>query len=152
MENENKYGENKSEIVFSKKFRAGKRRTYFFDVKTTRTNDYYLTITESKKRIDGDGYERHKVFLYKEDINRFLESLTETINHVKTELLPEYDFDEFRRKQEEWERQQAENINNPSVNPPVKDNIADVPPPKQTPDFDEEKKKEKPQSDDDLKW
>lgn len=148
MENEKKFNDKQTEIIFSKKFRAGKRRTYFFDVKTTRTNDYYLTITESKKRIDGDGYERHKVFLYKEDINRFLESLTETITHIKTQLMPEYDFDEYKRKQEEWERQQAENNNKPVA----RDSNADAPPLNQTPNFDAETKKEKPESDADLKW
>lgn len=83
--------------VFSKTIRAGKRRTYFFDVRTTRSNDYYITITESKKRFNDDGYDRHKVFLYKEDFNKFLDAMTETIDHVKTELLPEYDFDEFSK-------------------------------------------------------
>ena len=55
--------------VYSKRIRAGKRRTYFFDVRTTRGNDYYLTITESRKRFNDDGYDRHKIFLYKEDFN-----------------------------------------------------------------------------------
>ena len=82
---------------FSKKIRAGRRRTYFFDVRTTRSNDYYITITESKKRYDHDGYERHKLHLYKEDFNKFLTGLKETVDHVKTELMPEYDFDEYTR-------------------------------------------------------
>lgn len=89
--------------VFSKRLKAGKRRTYFFDVRTTKSNDYYLTITESKKRFDDDGYERHKLFLYKEDFNRFIEHLSEAVDHVKTELLPDYDFDEFSRRDEESE-------------------------------------------------
>ena len=84
--------------VFSKKIRAGRRRTYFFDVRTTRSNDYYITITESKKRYDDDGYERHKLHLYKEDFNKFLTGLEETVDHVKTELMPEYDFDEYTRR------------------------------------------------------
>ncbi len=84
--------------VFSKKIRAGRRRTYFFDVRTTRSNDYYITITESKKRYDDDGYERHKLHLYKEDFNKFLMGLEETVDHVKTELMPEYDFDEYTRR------------------------------------------------------
>lgn len=88
--------------VYSEKVRAGKR-TYFLDVKETRTNDFYLTITESKRRLNGDGYEKHKIFLYKEDFNKFLETLTKVINHVKTEILPEYDFDEFDRKMRERE-------------------------------------------------
>jgi len=84
--------------VYSKTIRAGRRRTYFFDVRTTRSNDYYITITESKKRFNEDGYDRHKVFLYKEDFNKFFEALQGTIDHVKTELLPEYDFDEFNHE------------------------------------------------------
>ena len=83
------------ESVYSKRIRAGKRRTYFFDVRTTRGNDYYLTITESRKRFNDDGYDRHKIFLYKEDFNKFLKALTEAVDHVKTELMPDFDFDAF---------------------------------------------------------
>jgi len=90
----------KMEPVFSKRVRAGRRRTYFFDVRTTRSNDYYLTITESKKMHDQDGYERHKIFLYKEDFNKFMDALNETVDKVKTDLLPEYDFDEFSHEGE----------------------------------------------------
>lgn len=71
--------------IFSKVVRAGKR-TYFFDVKSTRGNDYYLTITESKKRFGEDGkfsYEKHKLFLYKEDFEKFSEGLTETVAHIR---------------------------------------------------------------------
>ena len=73
--------------VYSKSVRAGKRRTYFFDVKTTKANDYYLVITESKKKFNDDGsssYEKHKIFLYKEDFDKFAEGLTETIAHIRT--------------------------------------------------------------------
>jgi hypothetical protein len=82
--------------IFSTKVKAGKR-TYFFDVKSTRSNDYYLTITESKKRFKEDGftYEKHKIFLYKEDFNKFIEALNNTVNHVKTELMPNIDFTQF---------------------------------------------------------
>lgn len=90
------------ESVYSKRIRAGKRRTYFFDVRATRSNDYFLTITESKKRGD-EGYERFKIFLYKEDFNKFLEALNETIDHIKQELMPNYDFDEAARRQAEYE-------------------------------------------------
>lgn len=81
--------------VFSSKVKAGKRRTYFFDVRETRGNDYFITITESRKRFDSDSYDRHKIYLYKEDFNKFLKSLNETVNHVKTELMPDFDFDAF---------------------------------------------------------
>jgi len=82
--------------IYSTKVKAGKR-TYFFDVKSTRSNDYYLTITESKKRFKEDGftYEKHKIFLYKEDFHKFMEALTSTVNHVKQELLPNIDFSQF---------------------------------------------------------
>jgi len=73
------------EEIFSKSVRAGKR-TYFFDVKTTRRNDYYLTLTESKKRFNRDGrfyFEKHKIFLYKEDFEKFADGLTETIDYIK---------------------------------------------------------------------
>ena len=85
--------------IFSKRVRAGKR-TYFFDVKATRSNDYYLTITESKRKYKDDGftYEKHKIFLYKEAFNKFLDALTQTVDHVKTELMPEFDFDQFNEE------------------------------------------------------
>ncbi len=85
----------KMESVYSKRIRAGKRRTYFFDVRETRGNDYYLTITESRKRFDSDGYDRHKIFLYKEDFNKFVKGLGEAVDYVKTELMPDFDFDAF---------------------------------------------------------
>ena len=74
------------EEIFSKVVRAGKR-TYFFDVKATRRNDYYLTITESKKRFDDDGnfhFEKHKLFLYKEDFDKFSEGLSDVVNFIKS--------------------------------------------------------------------
>ncbi len=85
----------KMESVYSKRIRAGKRRTYFFDVRETRGSDYYLTITESRKRFDSDGYDRHKIFLYKEDFNKFIKGLTDAVDYVKTELMPDFDFDAF---------------------------------------------------------
>ena len=85
------------EEVFSKKVRAGKR-TYFFDVKETRGEEYYITITESTRKFEDGGYVKHKIFLYKEDFNKFNEAFTETVNYVKSDLMPEYDFDEFTRR------------------------------------------------------
>lgn len=86
--------------VYSKRVRAGKR-TYFFDVKSTKGNDYYITITESKRRFEDGNFVKHKIFLYKEDFNKFMEAFNETVNHVKTELMPEYDFEEFQREKED---------------------------------------------------
>jgi hypothetical protein len=71
--------------LFSKSVRAGKR-TYFFDVKSTLRNDYYLTITESKKKFGTDGkftYEKHKIFLYKEDFEKFIEGLNDAVTHIR---------------------------------------------------------------------
>lgn len=84
--------------LYSKRVRAGKR-TYFFDVKSTRGNDYYLTITESKRRFRDDGfvYEKHKIFLYKEDFDKFVEALREVVDHVKTDLMPDFDFSQFEK-------------------------------------------------------
>jgi len=87
------------EEIFSKSVRAGKR-TYFFDVKTTRRNDYYLTLAESKKRFNRDGrfyFEKHKIFLYKEDFEKFTDGLAEVIAYIKAnapEILDPVDMDE----------------------------------------------------------
>ncbi len=105
---DNERNQRRFESVYSKKVRAGKRRTYFFDVRKTKGEDYYLTLTESTKRFNGDGYERHKIFLYKEDFNRFVQGLEDAVNYVKTELMPDYDYDEYTRRHEEWEAKQAE--------------------------------------------
>ena len=100
---DNERSQRRFESVFSKKVRAGKRRTYFFDVRKTKGEDYYLTLTESTKKFNGEGYERHKIFLYKEDFNRFVSCLEEVVDHIKTELMPDYDYDEYTRRHEEYE-------------------------------------------------
>ncbi len=89
------------EQIYSNRVRAGKR-TYFFDVRATRANDYYLTITESRRHPQGEGftYEKHKIFLYKEDFDKFVNALNDTVDHVKTELLPEVDFSQYVEKEE----------------------------------------------------
>jgi len=98
----------KQDSVYSLKMKAGKRRTYFFDIRKTKGEDFYLTLTESSRKMNSDGYERHKIFLYKEDFNRFLSHLQEAIDHVKTELLPDYDYDEFNHADDyEGEYQQG---------------------------------------------
>ena len=79
---------NDRDEIYSKPERAGKR-TYFFDVKATRNNDYYLTITESKKKLEKDGsqnYEKHKIFLYKEDFDKFAEGLDNAVAYIKAAL------------------------------------------------------------------
>ena len=79
---------NDRDEIYSKPVRAGKR-TYFFDVKATRNNDYYLTITESKKKLEKGGsqnYEKHKIFLYKEDFDKFAEGLDNAVAYIKAAL------------------------------------------------------------------
>ena len=76
---------NNREEIFSETVRAG-RRTYFFDVKATRKDEYYLTVTESKKRFNKEGnffYEKHKIFLYKEDFDKFSNALVSTLGFIK---------------------------------------------------------------------
>ena len=99
----------KMESVYSKRIRAGKRRTYFFDVRATRGNDYYLTITESRKRFDNNGYDRHKIFLYKEDFNKFIKALGEAVDYVKTDLMPDFDFDAFNHEYDDAEGGEGQN-------------------------------------------
>ena len=83
---------NEREELFSKAVKAGKR-TYFFDVKTTRNDEKYLTITESKRRFDNEQnrffYEKHKIFLYKEDLQKVSKALNDAINFVETGVYPE---------------------------------------------------------------
>ncbi len=100
--------EKKIESIYSKRIRAGKRRTYFFDVKATRANDYYLTITESRKRFNDNGYDRHKIFLYKEDFNKFIKALGEAVDYVKTELMPDFNFDAYNHDEVHAENDSTE--------------------------------------------
>jgi len=82
------FQERNGDDVYSKPVRAGKR-TYFFDVKATKGNDYYLTITESKRRVERDGryvYDKHKIFLYKEDFDKFADGLQEVVNYIRERL------------------------------------------------------------------
>ncbi len=77
--------------IFSRRIPAG-RRTYYFDVKTTRSGeDFFLVVTESK-RVGEHRYEKHKIFLYKEDFAKFVRGLHEAVEHIKAECLPDYDF------------------------------------------------------------
>lgn len=125
--------EKKQESVYSTRIRAGKRRTYFFDVRATRANDYFLTITESRKRFDDNGYDRHKVFLYKEDFNKFLKALTEALDFVKTDLMPDFDFDAFNHEDAENNGeytpapQQAAIVSEPDATPHVEE-VPDIDP------------------------
>ncbi|MBP5565997.1 MAG: DUF3276 family protein [Bacteroidales bacterium] len=96
--------ERSSEDVYSKPVRAGKR-TYFFDVKATKgNNDYYLTITESKRRTERDGsftYDKHKIFLYKEDFDKFAEGLQEAVRYIKHDLLHDAPIRQYTPREEE---------------------------------------------------
>lgn len=89
FENDSKFREE----IYSKAVRAGKR-TYFFDVKSTRRDEFYLTITESKKRFEQDGnfhFEKHKIFLYKEDFEKFIDGLQEVISFIDQNQVDGYD-------------------------------------------------------------
>jgi len=153
----------KFESVYSEKVRAGKRRTYFFDVRRTKGNDFYVTLTESTRKFEEGGYERHKIFLYKEEFNRFMKALEGTINHVKTELMPDYDYDEFTRRQEEYEEkrrlEEAEGISSrpvsesPKAEAPIKveEPKAEEPKADKTDDSENETPSE-PSSEDDMSW
>lgn len=111
MENEKKFDNG----VYSKRVKAGKRRTYFFDVRTTKNNDYYITITESKKRFNEETYDRHKVFVYKEDFIKFVNALQETVDHIKTELLPDYDFEAHNH--DDYDNYNEDDANDEVVSP-----------------------------------
>ncbi|MDR2887557.1 MAG: PUR family DNA/RNA-binding protein [Bacteroidales bacterium] len=81
-------GHSRKDEIYSKAVRAGKR-TYFFDVKITSNDDHYLTITESRRSIGSNGapvYEKHKIFLYKEDFEKFITGLTDAISFIDTEV------------------------------------------------------------------
>lgn len=143
---DNERNQRRFESVFSRKVRAGKRRTYFFDVRRTKGDDYYLTLTESTRRFNGQGYERHKIFLYKEDFNRFLDTLEETINHVKQELMPDYDYDEYTKRQEEWEARQAEEGDSGD------DFKSDFDSADEEDELGEEEEEDKVETEDDISW
>ncbi len=105
---------NNREEIFSEAVRAGKR-TYFFDVKATRRNDYYLTITESKKRFNRDGksfYEKHKVFLYKEDFDKFVDGLVSAIDYIKKNNPMTQGENQLVEREDEPEAAMAENYTN----------------------------------------
>ena len=90
-ENDSKFREE----IYSKSVRAGKR-TYFFDVKSTRRDEFYLTITESKKRFEQDGnfhFEKHKIFLYKEDFEKFVDGLLEVISYIDQNQQDDYEIE-----------------------------------------------------------
>lgn len=93
-----------SEDVYSKPVRAGKR-TYFFDVKSTKgNNDFYLTITESKRRTERDGsfvYDKHKIFLYKEDFEKFQEGLQDAVQYIMHNLLHDQPIRQYPSREEQ---------------------------------------------------
>ncbi len=90
------------DIVYSKKIKAGKKRTYFIDAKKAKNDDYYLVITESIRRLDSDKYQKHKIFLYKEDFNRFLAGLEDVMNYFKHDLLPDFDYEMYDNREDQF--------------------------------------------------
>jgi hypothetical protein len=116
-------GNHNREEIFSKAVRAGKR-TYFFDVKTTRGNDLYLTITESKKRFNKDGkfyYEKHKLFLYKEDFEKFSDGLEESISKIQ-ELKDSGNF-EIVKVEYDTPAPESSKVSEPSVTSTPEENV-----------------------------
>jgi hypothetical protein len=103
--------------IFSKVLRAG-RRTYFFDVRSTKADDYYLTITESKKFTNADGsfhYKKHKIYLYKEDFEGFSEILNEMTGYIVNEKGEEVISDRHQKDfKKEFQEVEVESENNPS--------------------------------------
>ncbi len=109
MESDSKFREE----IYSKAVRAGKR-TYFFDVKSTRRDEFYLTITESKKRFEQDGgfhYEKHKIFLYKEDFEKFADGLQEVITFIDQNQTDEYSYNNETHESSVIENQVFEEVN-----------------------------------------
>lgn len=105
-DNENEGSKRRADDIFSKSLRAG-NRTYFFDVKSTKSDDLYLTITESKRRFNNDNgkffYEKHKLFLYPEDFSNFTENLEATLEKISElnggkEIIPREELEEKRRE------------------------------------------------------
>jgi hypothetical protein len=104
------------EEIYSQRIKAGKR-TYFFDVKATRGQDYYLTITESKRKLRDDdtfSYEKHKIFLYKEDFAKFLDALQDAVGYVREELLTEEEVAELDRPRPSYDNYEG---GEPGFNP-----------------------------------
>lgn len=117
------FEDNKYESVYSTKVRAGKRRTYFFDVRKTNGEDFYITLTESTKKFNSGGYERHKIFLYKEDFNRFVNALGDCVDHVKG-LMPDYDYEQYEKRQAEWEANLDQNSSESTKSDDAADDMA----------------------------
>jgi hypothetical protein len=115
MEDNEKRERKDREEIFSKAVRAGKR-TYFFDVKATRTDEKYLTITESKRRFSNEQgkyfYEKHKIFLYKEDFEKFVRGLTGVVKFIETGEIPEPDPEEVRTQEAQFSDVEFEDLDN----------------------------------------
>lgn len=105
--------ERSGEEIYSKPVRAGKR-TYFFDVKSTKgNNDFYLTITESKRKTEQDGrftYDKHKIFLYKEDFEKFAEGLGDAVEYIKSRLGDNFNAEQTRPSAEQNENQSESDV------------------------------------------
>ena len=107
------------EEIYSQRIKAGKR-TYFFDVKATRGQDYYLTITESKRRQNADdsvSYEKHKIFLYKEDFLKFADALQDAVDYVREELLTPEEVAEMDRPRDYDSREPRPETERPAFDP-----------------------------------
>lgn len=122
------YGTRDNEEIFSKVLRAG-RRTYFFDVRATKAEDYYLTITESKKFTNDDGsfhFKKHKIYLYKEDFNGFTEILNEMTKYILDEKGEEVISDRHQSDYEKPAFASADSDGAPQEDAPSTDSFTDV--------------------------
>lgn len=93
MGNENK--KRNRFIAYSKRVDAGRKRSYFFDIREMRNGDFSLIITENTRRFDDNSFETNEIFVFQEDINKFTKALEDAVVHLKTELLPNYDFSKY---------------------------------------------------------
>jgi hypothetical protein len=122
------YGSRDNEEIYSKVLRAG-RRTYFFDVRATKAEDYYLTITESKKFTNDDGsfhFKKHKIYLYKEDFAGFTEILNEMTKYILDEKGQEVISDRHQKDYEKPAFSEVDNDGAPQEEAPKTDNFTDV--------------------------
>lgn len=129
MDKEQEGSKRRTDDIFSKSLRAG-NRTYFFDVKSTKSDDFYLTITESKRRFNNDNgkffYEKHKLFLYPEDFQSFTEFLNETLKKIEDlsdgkEIIPRSELDLEREKNKASEETSKENDSKEETKEPTND-------------------------------
>lgn len=109
-------------VVFSRRIKAGTKRTYFFDVKESHNNNCFLVITESRRRLNDGGFDRDSIYIYREDINKFVEGLIDVVDVIKTEIMPNYDFTAFDHHDEQ-PKANKNNSEKPAEEAPEEENF-----------------------------